>query len=57
MKEISKHLKTIMLLGSMALVDSGEPQDENHIVIKDSPSTGTEEAEKAQWKSTSGKPF
>jgi hypothetical protein len=32
------------------LVDLGELQDGNRIVIKSCPSTGTDEAEKARWK-------
>ena len=32
------------------LADSGEPQDENRIVIKGGSSAGADEAEKARWK-------
>ena len=40
----------ISALKTKIIADSGEPQDESHIVIKGGPSIGTEEAEMARWK-------
>jgi len=48
--QLKKLYRDISLLETKVLADSGEPQDENRIVIKGIPSIGTEEAEKARWK-------
>jgi len=48
--QLKKLYRDISLLESKVLADSGEPQDENRIVIRGCPSTGAEDAEKARWK-------
>jgi hypothetical protein len=49
--QLKKLYRDISHLETKLLADSGEPQDENRIVIKGVPSAGADEAEKARWKS------
>jgi protein SMG6 len=48
--QLKKLYRDISHLETKLLVDSGEPQDENRIVIKGGPSAGADDAEKARWK-------
>jgi protein SMG6 len=49
--QLKKLYRDISHLETKLLADSGEPQDENRIVIKGVPSAGADDAEKARWKS------
>jgi hypothetical protein len=48
--QLKKLYRDISHLETKLLADSGEPQDENRIVIKGGPSAGADDAEKARWK-------
>jgi protein SMG6 len=48
--QLKKLYRDISHLETKLLADSGEPQDENRIVIKGGPSAGADEAEKTRWK-------
>ena len=48
--QLKKLYRDISHLETKLLADSGEPQDENRIVIKGCPSAGADEAEKTRWK-------
>ena len=48
--QLKKLYRDISLLESKLLADSGEPQEENRIVIKGCLSTATEDAEQTRWK-------
>jgi len=49
--QLKKLYRDISHLETKLLADSGEPQEENRIVIKGGPSAGADDAEKARWKS------
>ena len=49
--QLKKLYRDISHLETKLLADSGEPQEENRIVIKGGPSVGADDAEKARWKS------
>jgi protein SMG6 len=48
--QTKKLYRDISHLEMKLTADSGEPQDENRIVIKGGPSAGVDDAEKARWK-------
>lgn len=48
--QLKKLYRDISHLETKLLADSGEPQDENRIVIKGGPSAGADEAETLRWK-------
>ena len=48
--QLKKLYRDISHLETKLLADSGEPQDENRIVIKGGSSAGADEAEKTRWK-------
>jgi hypothetical protein len=50
LNQLKKQYRDISHLETKLPADSGEPQDENRIVIKGGPSVGADDAEKARWK-------